>query len=56
MKFFLSKTYRRNEDKTSRVLSLIRMELSEKLYAPVALSPAQDSPYTFDRDESWDPK
>jgi hypothetical protein len=40
----------------SRILSLIHMELSEKLYAPVALSPAQDTPGTFDKDESWAPE
>jgi len=43
MKFFLSKTWRRNKDKPSRILNLIYMKLSEKLYAPLALSLAQET-------------
>ena len=43
MKFFLSKAWKRNKDKPSRILNLIYMKLSEKLYAPLALSPAQET-------------
>jgi len=42
-KFFLSKTLWRNKDKPSRILNLIYMKLNEKLYAPLALSPAQET-------------
>jgi hypothetical protein len=37
----------------SRIISLIYMEGSEKLYAPVALSSAQESLCTFDKDDIW---
>ena len=43
MKFFQSKTQTRNKDKPSRILNLIYVKLSEKLYAPLALSPAQET-------------